>query len=189
MIFELRAYDLKAGAGPDYAARFARSGVSIVTRSLPLVGFWMTESGVLNRLYHLWAYADLGERAACRTALAADGDWTEGFVPGAFPLILRQENRLMRLVEGSEALSEAVAKRRSVRPAIAPEDPALASGLHELVTGSPGATPMDRIGAFEIASGGVPGTSVTLRADPSLDAGRGSGRHELLRPLSCSPLR
>ena len=61
-----------------------------MTRHLPLLGYWLTESGRLNVLHHLGAYTDLDDRAARRAGLAADTEWSSGFGPRAFPLIENQ---------------------------------------------------------------------------------------------------
>jgi hypothetical protein len=65
-----------------------------------MLGHRQTESGRLSVLNHLWVHADLDDRFACRAALAADADWTQGFGPRALPMIERQEN-VLTLREGS----------------------------------------------------------------------------------------
>lgn len=206
MIFELRSYDLIPGRAPDYLDLFRREGVALVTRHLPLAGFWLTDSGVLNRLYHLWIYRDLAERDTCRAALGADRDWTEGFVPRGFPLILRQENRLMRLVSGSPALDRVTASRRDQKPAQAATDPMFAPGRMALEFGGAGdAGAGDRVGHWRVLTGAGPGRGVALwrfgTADPLAadppdpgpecdpDRAAVADRQELLRALSLSPLR
>ena len=76
MIFEWRTYRFAPGRAAAYLAAFQSEGLPLVTRHLPLLGYWMTESGRLNVLHHLWVYADLDDRAACRASLSADADWT-----------------------------------------------------------------------------------------------------------------
>ena len=74
MLFELRTYDLKPGKAPVYLEFFRTAGVALVTRHLPMMGYWMVESGRLNRIEHLWAYRDMAERDACRAGLAEQDD-------------------------------------------------------------------------------------------------------------------
>jgi len=105
MIFEWRSYDLRVGKAPEYLALFSREGVQHATRHLPMGGYWLAESGALNRIHHLWIYDSLAERDACRAGLAQETGWVQGFVPRGFPLIERQENRLMRLERGSDVLA------------------------------------------------------------------------------------
>jgi hypothetical protein len=41
----------------------------------PLVGYFHTEVGPLNRVLHIWEYEDLNERADVRSKVIADGIW------------------------------------------------------------------------------------------------------------------
>lgn len=192
MIHELRAYDLKPGSGPDYLALFMQRGMGAVTRHLPMAGYWLTDSGALNRLYHLWIYADLAERAAARALLAADRDWNEGFVPRGFPLILRQQNVLMQLVEGSDAIAGAEAGRRRQHPDLPSDRPIFAETLQCLTAGRAGAAVRgggSLIARWQVISGEAPGTEMALWQGGGLDVAARFDRHELLRPISCSPLQ
>lgn len=191
MIYELRAYDLMPGQGPAYLDMFCRDGVQYVTRHLPMAGYWLTDSGALNRLYHLWVYESLSERLACRAGLAGDADWNGGFVPKGFPLIVAQANRLMALEEGSDALSAVVAARRQTHPAHGVGVPLFAEGYLSLTLGTARAE-AETLGRWRVTSGEDPGQVVTLyrhgAGDPMV-AAAGAQRHELLRAVSCSPLR
>ena len=189
MLHELRAYDLRPGAGPGYLALFLEAGIGAVTRHLPMAGYWLTDTGALNRLYHLWIYESLAERAAARLALGQDADWTEGFVPRGFPLILRQQNALMELVEGSPALAAAERERRAHHPNLGPGAAVFAATTQALTEG-PARPDAPLVGRWRVISGAGPGRLVTLwsGADP-LASAPGALRHEVLRPLSCSPLR
>ena len=192
MLHELRIYDLMPGAVPAYADLFRVRGLPHVTRHLPMVGYWATDSGTLNRLYHLWVYADLAEREACRAGLAADAGWTQGFVPEGFALIRRQRNLILQLEAGSPALDRAVAARRTPRQAATPGTPLFAPGRMSLVD-RPG-DPADgtRIALWRVLSGAAPGRRLALHAhgagDPFVTAA-GAARHVVLRAFSFSPLR
>lgn len=191
MFHELRIYDLKAGAAAAYVDLFRFRGIQHVTRHLPLLGYWATDTGALNRLYHLWAYESLAERDARRAALAADAGWMQGFVPEGFPLILRQQNLILKVEEGSAPLDDAVAARLTPRLPQAASDPAFAPGRMALVE-APAAGDTNRIALWRVVSGVAPGRALALFAhgagDPFVTA-CGAARHEVLRPLSCSPLR
>ena len=192
MIFELRAYDLIAGKGPEYLDLFRRDGVQYVTRHLPMGGYWLTDSGMLNRLYHLWIYESLDERLACRAGLAGDAEWNQRFVPKGFPLILSQANMLMEQLEGSDALSAVVASRKDVHAGQSADDPMFAPDYLSLTVGEMRSEEAELLGRWRVLSGEVPGAVVTLYchagSDPFVTA-KGTERHELLRSLSCSPLR
>lgn len=191
MLYELRAYDLVAGKGPEYLDLFCRDGVQYVTRHLPMAGYWLTDSGALNRLYHLWLYESLEERLACRAGLAADQDWNGRFVPQGFPLILSQRNMIMENLETSPALEKVVRDRIQTHAAIAPGVPIFAERYQSLVFGT-AKTSAELVGKWRVISGENPGEIVSLYAHAAsnpLATGAGSDRHELLRPISVSPLR
>ncbi|APZ50518.1 NIPSNAP family protein [Salipiger abyssi] len=192
MFYELRVYDLVAGRGPEYLELFRTVGVPHVTRHLPMAGYWLTDTGALNRIYHMWIYASLEERAAARVGLGTDRDWTEGFVPKGFPLILKQENMLMRCEDSSPLLDRVTAERREPHAAQTPEDPMFGPRLLSLMVDGR-ATGGERLGRWTVISGSTPGAEMSLFAheaweDPFATA-PGAARHELLRPLSLSPLR
>lgn len=191
MLFELRTYDLKPGRALAYLEHFRTLGVGLITRHLPLGGYWMTESGRLNRLEHLWIYESLAERDTRRARLAQDRVWTEDFLPRAFAEFQAQENRFLALERSSVAFDAAVANRRARHPNQCAETPMFGDGLHSLTMSSRAITG-DVIAAFRIVSGAMPGGHVTLAAgntgaQPSFEDGIAT--HELLRPLSLSPLR
>src|SRR5690606_30450046 len=150
MIHELRSYRLKPGAAVAYLTLLADEGLPLVTRHLPLVGFWLGETGPLNMLYHLWVYADWAEREAARAGLAAEDGWVNGFIPRAFPLVEEQENRLMRIERSSPAHDAALAARKAAHPARRPGAPLFAPDCAALVKG---AAPEGAIASWQVLSG------------------------------------
>jgi hypothetical protein len=191
MLFELRAYDLKPGTGPAYLDHFRKAGIQFVTRHLPLAGYWLTDSGALNRLYHLWVYDSLDERLACRAGLAGDSDWNAGFVPKGFPLIVAQQNRIMQLETGSTMLDGVVKSRKMTHPAHDDETPMFTSNYLSLTLGTTQGHDAQMLGSWRVVSGADHDEVVTLfrheKNDPMATA-TGSKRHELMRALTGSPL-
>jgi hypothetical protein len=94
MIYDVRTYDLRPGDAARYLDLFTHTGLGLITRHLPLVGYFQAETGSLNRLVHVWRYADLADRAHRRQALYQDPDWLRDFVPRALPLLLSQHSVL-----------------------------------------------------------------------------------------------
>lgn len=194
LIHELRAYDLIPGKAPAYIAMFRRAGVQFVTRHLPMAGYWLTDSGALNRLYHLWIYESLEERAACRAGLAGDPEWNSQFVPGGFPLIVSQQNFLMAVERSSPALDAAVAGRKTLRKEQEESVPMFSNALLSLTfgTNSPTAPDAEHLASWRVRSGAQVGQTVSLHrhagSDP-METAQSVERHEILRPLSLSPLR
>ena len=186
MIHEWRSYRLKPGTAGDYLGLLADEGLPLVTRHLPLMGYWLGESGPLNTIHHLWAYADWAEREAARAGLAAEAGWVGGFVPRAFALVEEQETRFLRLVRSSPAYDAALAARRREHPARRDGAPLFAPDCAARVAG--GTT--DVVAEWLPLSGGpaeplslLPRTADPLPAEPLAGAS-----HTVLRPLAFSPL-
>jgi hypothetical protein len=96
MIYELRTYTTPAGKAPQLAKYSAEIGRPIRGDEYgKLEGYWLTEIGPLNKVMHLWSYADLEDRQARRAALGQNERWKNEYLPVAGPLILRQDIRLM----------------------------------------------------------------------------------------------
>jgi hypothetical protein len=192
VFFELRTYDLAPGKAPAYLEFFRTFGVSRVTRHLPMLGYWMVDTGRLNRIEHLWAYDSFEQRDACRAGLVTDREWMQDFVPKAFVDVVAQENRIMALDQASPAFEVAVAARNSHHADQAPDVPMFAPGFQGLSLGDAVSGAGDLVAAFTVISGVQPGTRVTLSAGtPEALCGLQPGihSHEILRPLSLSPLQ
>lgn len=95
MIHELRIYTLHVGKVPEYVKLFEEKGLHIITKHLPLLGWWTSDTGELNRIIHMWRYEDMNDRAERRKRLYEDEAWTKGFVPFAFPYIVKQESHIL----------------------------------------------------------------------------------------------
>ncbi|MFT4149921.1 MAG: NIPSNAP family protein [Paracoccaceae bacterium] len=185
MIHEWRSYRLKPGAAGDYLALLADEGLPLVTRHLPLTGYWLAETGALNTIHHLWSYAGWAEREAARAALAHEEEWVKGFIPRAFALVQAQENRFLRLDRSSATFDAALAARRRVHPARRPGTPLFAADCAGLVTG---AAPMDAVAVWTPASGDPQPMALLPRGADPVPAKPLPGAHVVLRPLAFSPL-
>ncbi|WP_102227132.1 NIPSNAP family protein [Acidimangrovimonas sediminis] len=208
MIYELRSYDFDPAGAPRYLALFQSEGLPLVTRHLPLLGYWLTETGGLNRLHHLWVYRDLEDRAACRAGASRDKGWTQGFAPRAFPMIRRQTSCLMTLEVGSEALRRAEEAARRAHGPVAASAPVTGPGWAMLLRDPSRGKTGDEEGAVEPKGGGAglvacwrvlsgvgeapPGARIVLSR--AAEAGglrfpdRPARACELMRPTSFSPL-
>lgn len=191
MLHELRIYDLQAGKAMHYLELFRHEGVQYVTRHLPMIGYWLTDTGELNRLYHLWMYESLEERAECRAGLAADKDWNQLFVPRGFPLIRQQRNSLMRLVWCDESLSKAKDTRRATRPADSPGSPVFSKNTYSI--GFSNEKPREQqetlVAHWQVLSGHALNEHVCLHRNlPVGDLSSSFHTLERLQALTCSPL-
>tara|TARA_Y100001936_G_scaffold109241_1_gene107398 strand:+ start:3509 stop:4123 length:615 start_codon:yes stop_codon:yes gene_type:complete len=86
MIHEFRIYDIKPGTLEKY---YDSTGAMIKKRLeySPLVGYFHTEIGPLNRVLHIWEYEDLNHRAKIRSQVVKDGIWP----PQNNPILLNQQ--------------------------------------------------------------------------------------------------
>ncbi len=188
MLFEWRSYRFAPGKAVAYLEAFRAEGLPLVTRHLPMLGYWLTEVGRLNMLHHLWVYEDLEDRATCRARLAGDADWTGGFGPRAFPMIEEQETFLLATRIASPVLHSAVAGARAAIPAPEPGAPLLAPDFQCFELSEAPRTGADVIASWEVIAGERPGAFVTLATGARPTSGPAL-RREPMRPCSFSPLR
>jgi hypothetical protein len=95
MIYEMRTYQLKVGTVQTYVKQFHEKGLPIVSKYCTLVGYWVVESGLLNRVVHVWSFKDMEDRRRSREKWWQDTDWIEGYLPLALPLVLSQESTIL----------------------------------------------------------------------------------------------
>ena len=89
MIHEFRTYDLKPGSTGAYIDRV--SDVIEERKKLsPLVGYFYTEVGRLNRVLHIWQYDSVEHRDEMRATAVAGGNWP----PKTMELIERQYSEI-----------------------------------------------------------------------------------------------
>ena len=99
MVYELRTYTLVPGKMPEYLkaaetiGRPARGNNYGVNH-----GYWTSEFGALNQIWHLWKYDSYDERTRLRNELQKNKDWTEKYVPIVRTCVQRQDLRLMNPV-------------------------------------------------------------------------------------------
>ncbi len=98
MIYEMRTYTVLAGKVPEMLKHARELSVPIRGDNYgKLEGYWFSEFGTLNQVWHLWSYADLNERTRLRGELSKNKDWTTRYIPVIRPMLLRQENRILNL--------------------------------------------------------------------------------------------
>lgn len=187
MIHEWRSYRLKPGAATHYLTLFAERGLPLVTRHLPLMGYWLAETGPLNVIHHLWSYADWSEREACRATLAGEEEWVKGFIPAAFALVEEQQNSILSLRAGSPAFETVLSRRRDAHAARAPGAPLFARECAALLMN---AAPHEAVAVWDRISGeaGGPFALLPRRVDPLPISPTAGASHTVLRPLVFSPL-
>lgn len=183
MILDLRTYDFAPGDALRYLRLFGSEGLPIITRYLPLGGYWMTEVGPLNRLRHIWLYRDMADRAVRRARMMDDAAWTEGFLPRGLALIRRQDSQIVTVTKGSPAFDAMAARADQAHAGLMPDAPLFRAGwVGLLADASSGGNLM----AGRIVLGEGAGTLVALTslAAPSVEP----SLIELWRPTAFSPL-
>ncbi|MSQ49546.1 MAG: NIPSNAP family protein [Betaproteobacteria bacterium] len=96
MFVEERMYTLQIGTTAEYFRNYEEFGLKVQLKHLPhMVGYYVTETGSLNMVIHLWAYNDLNQRDKCRAAMQADPDW-KVYLAKNRPLMVSQDTRIMK---------------------------------------------------------------------------------------------
>ena len=99
MIYELRTYTLQPGTQAQYIKQSGEVGRKIRGDNYgKFEGGWTTEFGTLNQYVHLWGYADLNERERLRGELAKNEAWSKEYLPISRPMMLAQENKILKPV-------------------------------------------------------------------------------------------
>lgn len=99
MIVEERIYRIRNGCMNRYLQLVRDEGLAIQQpgfghRLGHLLGYFTTDIGPLSQITHLWAYADLADRAQRRRQLAQDARW-QVFLPRLSEHIEQAENRIL----------------------------------------------------------------------------------------------
>src|SRR5687768_15458784 len=91
MIHEIRTYTLVPGKAAEYLRLAGEVGLPVRRNDCgTLLGWWVSDVGMLNQLVHVWSFADLNERQRQRAVLTAKPEWTEGYVTRVNPLVRRR---------------------------------------------------------------------------------------------------
>ncbi len=108
MIHELRQYHLKPGKLAEYLQHAETIGRPARGNNYGVNhGYWTTEFGALNQVWHIWSYASLDERARLRGELQKNAAWTKEYIPRIRPLLARQDIRFMHPMKDITAPEQA----------------------------------------------------------------------------------
>ena len=96
MIIDHRTYTAHPGKLNDFMAIYEKQGWPLQQEYLGDCRGWYfsMDIGELNQVVHLWAYADLADRAARRAKLNADSDWHK-YLTAAMPLLQKMDNKIV----------------------------------------------------------------------------------------------
>ena len=104
MLIEQRTYTLQPGAMPRFLAAYESLGFEahrdIYER---LVGYFVSETGTLNQIVHMWAFDSFEDRNARRDRLQRDPRWQQ-YMEQVKGLVVQQESRVLRPTGWSPAV-------------------------------------------------------------------------------------
>lgn len=97
MIVDLRIYTCKANRMADFVKLYEEKAWPLQQKYLGrCLGWYTTVEGPLNRVVHMWAYEDQGDRERRRKAMAADPAWAEYLRAAAEAGLLEEmQNRIL----------------------------------------------------------------------------------------------
>ena len=96
-IYELRAYTPHVGKMPEAVRLYQEHGFPALKKGghdANLVGYFQSDTGMINQLVHLWKFADDAGRRAHWAAVFANPDFMDGFAVKFRPLVMTQEVKL-----------------------------------------------------------------------------------------------
>lgn len=96
MIVEQRLYTFHPGKLQEFLQVYEAEAMDVQLQYLThMLGYYVTEVGLLNQVTTLWGYASMQDRMERRDALFADPSWI-AFLAKARPLMTAQECRLLK---------------------------------------------------------------------------------------------
>lgn len=96
MILDERTYEIKPEHVRDYLDLYVAEGMALQVSHLgDLIGWFTTDTGVVNEVVHMWRYADAGDRERRRAAMEADPRWRE-FRAKTSHFVVRMRSRILR---------------------------------------------------------------------------------------------
>ncbi len=107
MIHELRVYTLQPGTQPAFLAHVSEVGMRVRGADYgKFEGYWTSELGTLNQVFHLWSFASVEERARQLGELGRVEAWNRDYLPKARSMMLAQETSLLNPAFPIDAPSE-----------------------------------------------------------------------------------
>lgn len=96
MFLDERTYAIKPAHVRDYLELYVAEGMALQVSHLGhLVGWFTTDTGVVNEVVHMRRFADAGDRERRRAALEADPAW-QAYRAKASPYVLEMRSRILR---------------------------------------------------------------------------------------------
>ena len=97
-LYELRTYTLYVGKMAEAVKLYQEHGFPALQKGgqeKKLVGYFISDTGTINQLVHLWKFDDDSDRRRHWEAVYGNKDFVEGFATKFRPLLMTQEVKLM----------------------------------------------------------------------------------------------
>ncbi len=98
-LYEMRTYTLHVGKMADAVKLYQELGFPALQKGghdKKLVGYFQSDTGMINQLVHLWKFDDDADRRAHWQAVFANTDFVVGFAAKFRPLVMTQEVKLLQ---------------------------------------------------------------------------------------------
>ena len=97
MIHELRIYTTRPGKVPELLRANEEIGRKVRGDNYGVLeGYWFTDIGPLNQVFHLWRWDSYEDRERLRGELYKVDGWTKEYIPAIRPHLVRQDVRLLQ---------------------------------------------------------------------------------------------
>jgi hypothetical protein len=96
VILDERTYTIKPDQVREYLRLYVEEGMALQVSHLgDLIGWFTTDSGVVNQVVHMWRYQDAGDRERRRAAMEADPAW-QAFRAKTSHCVTEMRSRILR---------------------------------------------------------------------------------------------
>ena len=96
MIYEMRTYSFLPTDLPKYLKHAEEVGRPVRGNDYGVnCGYWISEFGRLNQVWHLWRYDSYAQREELRAKLSQNSDWTDKYVAVIKEWVKRQDIRIL----------------------------------------------------------------------------------------------
>ena len=96
MIYEMRTYSFLPTDLPKYLKHAEEVGRPVRGNDYGVnCGYWTSEFGRLNQVWHLWRYNSYAQREELRAKLSQNSDWTDKYVAVIKEWVKRQDIRIL----------------------------------------------------------------------------------------------
>src|SRR5258706_921854 len=97
-LYEMRTYTLYVGKMAEAQRLYTELGFPALKNGghdKNLIGYFVSDTGMINQLVHLWKFNDDGDRRAHWAAVFANKYSAEGFAAKIRPLVMSYEMQLL----------------------------------------------------------------------------------------------